>query len=302
MEFGLHLPHIGPMATRDGVLDMARAADAAGIDSLWASDHVIVPRDYASTYPYSPSGKMPIPEDAPFLEAVSTLLAVCGVTRRARLGTSVLVLPQRQPVLVAKQWATLDVLSGGRTIFGAGAGWLEEEFAALGVPFKGRGGRCDEALEILQRCWKESTVTFHGKHFQIDGIACEPKPIQQPRPPIWIGGHTPAAFRRVARYGDAWHGGGTVEVCRAARDAVRAEAEKIGRDPGMIELTIRDRGGLDVSTREARDQTIERLLPYAALGASHFLFLSFDTPEKVGETVRALQEEVKPALAAARPS
>jgi probable F420-dependent oxidoreductase len=300
MEFGLHLPQIGPMATRDGVLDMARAADAAGIDSLWVSDHVIVPRDYASAYPYSPSGKMPISDDAPFLEALSTLLAVCGVTRRARLGASVIVLPQRQPVLVAKQWATLDVLSGGRTIFGAGAGWLEEEFAALGVPFKGRGSRCDEALEVLQRCWKEHTVTFHGTHFRIDRLACEPKPVQQPRPPIWIGGHTPAAFRRVARYGDAWHGGGTVDVCREANDAVCAEAERIGRDPRTIELTIRDRGGIDVSTREARDKTIERLLPYARLGATHFLFLSVDPPEKVGETVRALQEEIKPALAAAR--
>jgi probable F420-dependent oxidoreductase len=299
MEFGLHLPHIGPMATRDGVLGMARAADAAGIDSLWASDHIVVPRDYASAYPYLPSGKMPIPDDAPFLEAVSTLLAVCGVTRRARLGTSVIVLPQRQPVLVAKQWATLDVLCGGRTIFGAGAGWLEEVFAALGGPFKGRGGRCDEALEILQRCWKESSVTFHGRHFHIDRLACEPKPIQQPRPPIWIGGHTPAAFRRVARYGDAWHGGGTVDVCSAAIEAVRAEAERIGRDPSTIELTIRDRGGVDVSTREARDKTIERLLPYSCLGATHFLFLSFDPPEKVGETVRALQEEIKPVLSAA---
>ncbi len=300
MEFGLHLPHIGPMATREGVLDMARAADAAGIDSLWTSDHIIVPRDYASTYPYSPSGRMPVSDDTPFLEAVSTLLAVCGVTRRARLGTSVIVLPQRQPILVAKQWATLDVLSGGRTIFGAGAGWLEEEFAALGVSFKDRGGRCDEALEILQRCWKESTVTFQGKHFQIDRIACEPKPIQQPRPPIWIGGHTPGAFRRVARYGDAWHGGGTVDVCRAAIDAVRAEAERIGRDPRTIGLTIRDRGGIDISTREARHKTIERLLPYARLGATHFVFLSFDPPEKVGETVQALQEEIKPAVAAAR--
>jgi probable F420-dependent oxidoreductase len=299
MEFGLHLPHIGPLATRDGVLGVARAADAAGIDSLWVSDHVVVPRDYASAYPYSPSGKMWIPDDAPFLEAMSTLLAVSAVTERARLGASVIVLPQRQPVLVAKQWATLDVLSGGRTIFGAGAGWLEEEFAALGIPFKGRGGRCDEALEVLQRCWKEPTVTFRGKHFEIDRLACEPKPLQQPRPPIWIGGHTPAAFRRVARYADAWHGGGTIDVCRATMESVCAEAEKIGRDPRSIELTIRDRGGIDISTREARDKTIERLLPYARLGATHFLFLAFEPPEKVTETVRVLQEEIKPPLAAA---
>jgi probable F420-dependent oxidoreductase len=299
MEFGLHLPHIGPMATRGGVLDMARAADEAGIDSLWVSDHVIVPRDYVSKYPYLPSGKMPISDDAPFLEAVSTLLAVCGVTRRARLGASVIVLPQRQPVLFAKQWATLDVLSGGRSIFGAGAGWLEEEFAALGVPFKDRGTRCDEALEVVQRCWKETTVTFRGKHFRIDRVACEPKPLHRPRPPIWIGGHTPGAFRRVARYGDAWHGGGTVEVCRAAIDACRSEAEKIGRDPSNIELAIRDRGGIDVSGREAREKAIERLIPYARLGATHFLFLAFDSAEKVGETVRALQEEIKPALVAA---
>jgi probable F420-dependent oxidoreductase len=203
MHFGLHLPHVGPMATRAAVLGVARAADAAGIDSLWVSDHVVVPRDYGSRYPYGPGGKMPIPDDAPFLEAVATLLAVSGVTERARLGTSVLVLPQRQPLLVAKQWATLDVLSGGRTIFGVGAGWLAEEFAALDVPFAGRGARCDEALELVQRCWREESVTFTGKHFRVERLACEPKPLQQPRPPIWVGGHTPAAFRRVARYGDA---------------------------------------------------------------------------------------------------
>jgi alkanesulfonate monooxygenase SsuD/methylene tetrahydromethanopterin reductase-like flavin-dependent oxidoreductase (luciferase family) len=123
--------------------------------------------------------------------------------------------------------------------------------------------------------------------------------LQQPRPPIWIGGHTPAAFRRVARYADAWHGGGTIDVCRATMESIRAEAEKIGRDPRSIELTIRDRGGIDISTREARDKTIERLLPYARLGATHFLFLAFEPPEKVPETVRVLQEEIKPPLAAA---
>jgi probable F420-dependent oxidoreductase len=297
VEFGLHLPQIGAMATRDGILGAARAAEDAGIDSLWVSDHVIVPRNYASRYPYSPSGKMPVPDDVPFLEAVSTLLAVCGVTRRVRLGASVVVVPQRQPLLLAKQWATLDVLSGGRTIFGAGAGWMEEEFAALGVPFEDRGRRCDEALEILQRCWSDGAVSFRGRHFEIGSLACEPKTIQQPRPPIWIGGHTPGAFRRVARYGDAWHGGGTVEVCRTAIEAVRAEAERIGRDPQSIELTIRDRGGIDVSTREARDQTIERLMPYARLGATHFVFLLFDAPEKIAETASVLLEEVKPALA-----
>ena len=137
MQFGLHLPHIGPLATRRGVLETARLADAAGIDSLWTSDHVIVPRDYASAYPYSPSGKMPIAEDAPFLEAVSTLLAVCGVTQRARLGASVIVLPQRQPVLLAKQWATLDVLCGGRTIFGAGGGGWRRNSQLSASPSRG---------------------------------------------------------------------------------------------------------------------------------------------------------------------
>ncbi len=296
IAFGLHLPHVGPLATREGVLGVARAADAAGIDSLWVSDHVVVPREYASTYPYAPSGKMPIPDDAPFLEALATLLAVCGVTERARLGTTVLVLPQRQVPLVAKQWATLDVLSAGRTIFGVGAGWLSEEFAALGVPFHGRGRRCNEALELVQRCWTDASVTFSGSCYAVKRLACEPKPLQKPRPPIWIGGHTPAAFRRVARYGDAWHGGGPPELCARAMEQVREAATKLGRDPATIELTIRDGELLDVSTRAACDATVERLRPYVALGATHFVFLSFAPPEAIGDVVGALNAGVKPAL------
>jgi len=296
MEFGLHLPHVGPFAAREVVLGMARAADAAGVDSLWVSDHVVVPRDYASRYPYAPSGKMPVPEDAPFLEAVATLLAVSGVTERARLGTSVLVLPQRQPVLVAKQWATLDVLSGGRTIFGVGVGWLAEESAALGVPFARRGSRCEEALRLIEKCWAEDSVTFTGEHFRVERLACEPKPLQKPRPPIWIGGHTPAAFRRVARFGDAWHGNGTAELCSSGMAAIRAEAEKSGRDPATISLTIRDGKLLDVSTREARERTVERLLPYVELGATHFVFLSLSQPEAIADVVETLNRDVKPAL------
>ena len=300
MEFGLHLPHVGPFANREAVLGMARAADAAGIDSLWVSDHVVVPRDYPSRYPYAPSGKMPLPDDAPFLEAVATLLAVSGVTERARLGTSVLVLPQRQAVLVAKQWATLDVLSGGRTIFGVGVGWLAEEFAALGVPFASRGSRCDEALRLIERCWVEDSVSFKGRqfgeHFQVERLACEPKPLQKPRPPIWIGGHTQAALRRVARYGDAWHANGTAELCGSGMATIRAEAESNGRDPATIGLTIRDGKLLDVSTREAREKTIERLLPYVAVGASHFVFLALSPPEAIPDVVGALNQEVKPSL------
>jgi len=208
MNLGLHLPHIGPMATRDGVLEVARAADAAGIDSLWASDHVIVPRDYASTYPYSPSGKMPIPEDAPFLEAVSTLLAVCGVTRRARLGTSVLVLPQR-PARARGQTmgdARRAVRRHERSSAQAPAGWKRSS-RRFGVPFKGRGGRCGRGarnpralLEGIdggrstastsRSTGSRASRSRYSNHARRSGSADT----------------TPAAFRRVARYGDAWHG------------------------------------------------------------------------------------------------
>src|SRR3990170_813658 len=155
MEIGLHLPHVGPLATREGITAFAGLAEEHGCDSLWVSDHVVVPRGLGSRYPYSREGAFPVPPDVPFHEPIATLLFVAGVTQRAKLGTTVLVVPMRNPVVTAKQLATLDVLSNGRLVLGVGAGWMQEEFEALGVPFEGRGARAREYIRLYKALWTE---------------------------------------------------------------------------------------------------------------------------------------------------
>ncbi|MCH7836011.1 MAG: LLM class flavin-dependent oxidoreductase, partial [Chloroflexi bacterium] len=152
MEFGIHLPHVGPFTTPEAITAVARNAEQLGYHSLWVSDHIITPRKIDSAYP---GGRYRVQPEWPFLEPVSTLLFAAAVTKRIRLGTSVLVITQRQPVVLAKQLATLDFLSNGRLIFGAGAGWMKEEFQALNVPIANRGPRMAEYLEVIRRCWTE---------------------------------------------------------------------------------------------------------------------------------------------------
>ncbi|HLA77876.1 MAG TPA: LLM class flavin-dependent oxidoreductase, partial [Vicinamibacteria bacterium] len=152
MEFGVHLPQVGPFASPEAIVGVARKAEDLGYHSLWVSDHIVTPRRLDSPYP---GGRYPVQPEWPFLEPVSTLLFAAAVTRRVRLGTSVLVITQRQPVVLAKELATLDVLSEGRLIFGAGAGWMKEEFQALNVPIADHGPRMAEYLEVIRRCWTE---------------------------------------------------------------------------------------------------------------------------------------------------
>ena len=176
MEIGLHLPHVGPLATREGITAFARLAEEHGFDSLWVSDHVVVPRSLGSRYPYNREGAFPIPPEVPFQEPIATLLFVAGVTQRAKLGTTVLVVPMRNPVVTAKQLATLDVLSNGRLVLGVGAGWMQEEFEALGVPFEQRGARASEYIRLYKALWTEDNPSFHGKFWQIEDIGFSPKP------------------------------------------------------------------------------------------------------------------------------
>ena len=160
MEFGCHLPMFGPIATRHNVLTFARRMEALGYDSLWASDHIVFPYTIRSRYPYSETGKFPLPPTANFLEPLTTLALIAGVTERVKLGTTILVLPHRHPVLAAKILATLDHLSGGRVILGAGVGWMEEEITLLGAPFSKRGAWSDEAIRIMRTCWSQEKSSY----------------------------------------------------------------------------------------------------------------------------------------------
>jgi probable F420-dependent oxidoreductase len=223
VKIGLHLPHVGPLATRDGLSTFARLAEERGFDSLWVSDHVVVPRKLASRYPYSRDGSFPVPPELPFLEPLATLLYVAGVTERAMLGTTILVIPMRNPIVTAKLLASLDVVSDGRLILGVGAGWMEEEFRMLAVPFEKRGARLDEYIQLFRKLWTEDNPSFHGKFWQIEEVGFAPKPVQKPCPPIWTGGHSAPALRRAGRLADAWHAVGVPP------DVLRPQFEEIKR-------------------------------------------------------------------------
>jgi len=188
---------------------LAREAEALGVDSIWVSDHLVAPRAARSVYPYdrrpdARPGDMAIIER--FFEPTVTLAYLAGQTSRVRLGVSAYVVPYRNPVVTAKQIATLDVLSGGRVILAVGTGWLREEFAALDVPFAGRGRRTEEYLEVCRTLWRGGDAEFAGSCYRLPPVRTGPAPIQQPHPPLWIAGNSATAVERAARAGDGWHG------------------------------------------------------------------------------------------------
>jgi probable F420-dependent oxidoreductase len=294
MEIGVHLPHIGPLATREGISAFARMAEEYGFDSLWVSDHVIVPRKLRSRYPYNVEGSFPVPPDIPFLEPLATLLYAAGVTERAKLGTTILVLPMRNPIVTAKTLATLDVLSNGRLILGVGAGWMEEEFRALGVPPERRGARTDEYIQLCKTLWTEQNPSFQGEFWQIEDVGFAPKPIQQPHPPVWVGGHSPRALRRAGRFGDAWHAAYLPpERLAEPYQQVRRHAQEAGRDPASVALTARANVRLDDP-----DRAVEQIRAYQEAGVSHLVLEVFAPDlDRSRALLEVLAREVRPQLA-----
>ncbi|WHP16049.1 TIGR03619 family F420-dependent LLM class oxidoreductase [Cellulomonas sp. ES6] len=244
---GAKLPHTGAAATGPAVRAAAVALEAAGFDSLWVSDHVVLPGRVASAYPFASDGVARWPTDVAYLEALVTLTTAAAVTERVRLGTAVLVLPQRQPVLLAKQAASLDALSGGRLVLGVGTGWLREEFAALGVPFDRRGRLATAAIELLRDCWTGRPAGrpdgwAPGAHPLPDDLLVLPAPV---RPvPLLVGGHSPAALRRAGTLGDGWlaqQAAPDLDAAALAREVaeVRRHAEQAGRDPAALHVVLR---------------------------------------------------------------
>jgi probable F420-dependent oxidoreductase len=206
LKVGLDVGIYGRLATRDHILELAELAESSGLDSIWVADHVIFPATFASKYPYSVTGAFPVDmTQEPLLEPIATMGVLVGATQRVKIGTAVLVMPYRNPVLLARMLVTLDVLSGGRTMLGAGVGWLAEEFAALDArPFAARGRVTDEWIEIVKRICQGGEVTFQGEHYQLDPVVSSPGSVQRPHPPILIGGTSNAALQRAARLGDGW--------------------------------------------------------------------------------------------------
>lgn len=304
MEFGCHLPMFGPLATRHNVITFARRMDALGYDSLWVSDHVILPWTIRSRYPYNETGRFPLPANANFLEPLTTLALAAGVTERVRLGTTVLVLPHRHPVLAAKMLATLDYLSNGRLIVGAGVGWLEEEITILGVPFAERGAWSDEAIRIMRACWSQERVSWKGRFFQFDEIGCFPQPGRKTIP-IWIGGHTPRALRRVAELGDGWHAAFTsLEKLEEGLGHLKAECARIGRR--FEDLIITLRAGLSIRNESSAsrrplqgtpEEIVEDLRRYLALGVQTVILETRyrDLDDMIG-IYEAFAREIRPRL------
>ncbi len=266
MKIGIHLPQFGHTATHERLRDFAQTVEKLGFDSLWVSDYVVIPRHIQSRNPYALRGEFTMPPDLPILEPLATLSFIAGCTERVQLGTTVLILPMRNPVLTAKWLATLDVLSNGRLIAGFGAGWMEEQFGALDAPFSNRGRRMDEYLEVIRALWTERTPTFDGHYYHIHDVGFAPRPLQKPCPPIWIGGHSAAARRRAARYGDAWHTIATSPLqLRREAAILHHMAQEAGRT-GAVEVTVR------LGVRLERDrvrETAERLAAYRDVGVSH---------------------------------
>lgn len=204
-EIGIDVGVYGRLAEPDNVLALARLAEAEEYHSVWLADHVVFPARIASKYPYSASGSFPVAGSEPLLEPIAAMGVLAGATTRVRIGTAVLVMPYRNPLLLARMLVTLDVFSGGRIVLGAGTGWLEEEFQALDTAaFAARGKVTDEYLEIFKAVSAGGEVSYQGEHYRFEAVHCEPPSVQRPHPPILIGGVTDPALRRVARLGDGW--------------------------------------------------------------------------------------------------
>src|SRR5919108_5117862 len=203
MKFGFYLPTRGPTAEPEALETLLTRGEALGFHSVMIADHVVFPTEVRSKYPYTVSGAFPGHGDA--LEQLTLMAFLAGMTKHLRLVTSVMILPYRNPVLTAKMLATIDVLSQGRVTVGVGVGWLREEFEALHAPdFEQRGAVSNEYLQIFKTLWTQDPADFAGQFYHFKGLRCLPQPVQKPHPPIWIGGHSRPALRRVAKYGDGW--------------------------------------------------------------------------------------------------
>jgi len=245
MKFGFGIPTRGPLANPRDIDALAAKGEAMGFSTAFVNDHIVVPGDIGSRYPYAKSGQWPGGQTGEAMEQLVLLSYLASATDRVRLLTSVMVVPHRNPVVTAKMLATVDVLSGGRITVGCGTGWMREEFEAIGTaPFDDRGAVTDEYINVFKTLWTEDKPRFAGEFADFDNITFLPKPLQKPHPPIWIGGESGRAFRRTAALGDCWYPIGSnprqpldsPAKFAAGRDRLYRAMEDVGRDPASIGL------------------------------------------------------------------
>lgn len=285
MRFGIVFANTGPFTEPDEAVKMALAAEAAGFDSLWTVEHVVVPAGYESAYPYSESGKMPGTETAPIPDPLIWLSYLAAATSTIKLATGVMILPQRNPVVLAKEVATLDYLSRGRMVLGIGVGWLEEEFDAIGVPFNERGRRTDEYAAALRALWTQEQASFDGDFFQFENCIQEPSPVDG-TVPIHVGGHTDFAARRAGRLGDGFFPatGGADELADLFETVKRAAGEA-DRDFDAIEMSA---GGIMPGGKDILG-TVETL---EAVGVDRCIVPAFAFYRDPEETLARFGEEI----------
>lgn len=286
MDFGLMFANTGPFATAQGATAIGRGAEAAGFESVWTVEHVVVPAGYESTYPYSSTGRMPGGENTPIADPIVWLTWVAAQTTTLNVATGILILPQRNPVVLAKALATLDVLTGGRLRLGVGVGWLEEEFAAIGVPFQGRGSRAEDYIGAMRALWDDEEASYSSDTVSFSKCISRPAPANG-RVPIILGGHSKIAARRAGRIGDGFFPGkGDNDQLRELFTIVRQSAEDAGRDPDAIELTT---GGAAAFAPDP----VEALGELAEMGVTRVAIppLSFD-PAEVGDKLAEFGENV----------
>ena len=317
MKIGFSLPTRGPIAAPDTMATLVERAEEMGFDLVSVSDHVVIPRAIDSTYPYSATGQWSGDASGDCLEQLTLLTYVAARTKSLRLLTSVMVLPQRPPVLTAKMLASLDVLSGGRLIYGVGAGWMREEFQALGAPsFDDRGKVLDDYLRAFKELWTNERPAYNGEFAQFNHIAFAPKPVQRPHPPIWIGGESNAALKRVARLGDAWypigsnprHPMGTVEQMTEALGRLFQYCSEAGRDPAEIDLAYsagwyNDREAMQAPDGSRRsftgtpDQVAGDISAFEEIGVRHLILgMQDETLDKMLSRMERFASVVRPRI------
>ena len=274
MQIGVFATFMSPLATPQFIADFGRRAEAAGLDSIWMGEHVVLFDKTEFPYPGSRDGKLPVPDGGGMLDTVATFGFLAAATQRVRLGTGIALISQRNPIYTAKEFTTLDWLSNGRIDFGIGVGWCKEEVLASGYTWDDRGARSDEFLELVTRLWTESPARYDGKHFQLADCRLDPKPVQKPHVPIIVGGHSDAALRRAATYGAGWYG-----------FAIRPEqtAEVLRRLDRALQARGRSRADFEVIATPPYRISADEIRAFAELGVDRVVpLLGAQTPDAVG--------------------
>jgi len=254
MKFGLFGINMGPCANPATAATVARAAEAAGFDSVWTGEHIVLPE------PQVPPS--PVPADTPFIDSAVALAFVAAHTSKVKLGTGIIILPQRNPVVLAKELASVDVVSNGRLIFGIGIGYLKPEFDAIGAPFDHKGPRSEEFLAAMIALWNMEKPEYRGRFVSFGGINANPRPVQRPHPAVVFGGHTKAAYARAARLAQGWFGFALdVAGAKACIDGVKTACREAGRRFEDLEISVCPRGRVDGdAARQFQDVGVQRLI------------------------------------------